>query len=145
MITSQPFWRITSSGVLYCCPIASPLTSNPTPGVKIKKSSSGFASLGPRPRPSIRRWAINPMTNSLLDLAIRTASSVYSPRARVPLVLISASNRSPRPRGRPTAANPEMTDGPGTGCALVMWDQLAILCTPLEYCRATVFPVVQMA
>lgn len=33
-----------------------------------------------------------------------------------------------------------MTEGPGTGCALVMWDQLAILCTPLEYCNATVFP-----
>lgn len=33
-----------------------------------------------------------------------------------------------------------MMDGPGTGCAFVMCDQLAILCTPLEYCRATVFP-----
>lgn len=31
-------------------------------------------------------------------------------------------------------------DGPGTGCAFVMCDQLAILCTPLEYCSATVFP-----
>lgn len=31
-------------------------------------------------------------------------------------------------------------DGPGTGFAFVICDQLAILCTPLEYWRATVFP-----
>lgn len=35
-----------------------------------------------------------------------------------------------------------MMDGPGTGCAFVMCDQLAILCTPLEYCNATVLPVI---
>lgn len=34
-----------------------------------------------------------------------------------------------------------MIDGPGTGWALVICDQLAILCTPLEYCKATVFPI----
>jgi hypothetical protein len=33
-----------------------------------------------------------------------------------------------------------MIDGPGTGWALVMCDQLAILYTPLEYCKAAVLP-----
>ena len=30
--------------------------------------------------------------------------------------------------------------GPGRGWALVLWDQEAILWTPEEYCRVTVFP-----
>jgi hypothetical protein len=33
-----------------------------------------------------------------------------------------------------------MMPGPGRGWALVMWDQDAILWTPEEYCRVTVFP-----
>ena len=36
-------------------------------------------------------------------------------------------------QGRPTLANPLIMDGPGTGCALVMCDHVAILCTPEEY------------
>lgn len=34
-----------------------------------------------------------------------------------------------------------MMPGPGRGWALVMWDQEAILWTPEEYCRVTVFPI----
>jgi hypothetical protein len=36
---------------------------------------------------------------------------------------------------------PAIIEGPGTGWALVMCDQLAILNTPLEYCNPTVLPV----
>jgi hypothetical protein len=36
-----------------------------------------------------------------------------------------------------------MIPGPGTGCALVRCDHEAILCTPDEYCRDTVFPVIK--
>lgn len=55
-------------------------------------------------------------------------------------MLISASRSNPRPSGKPTEARPVTIDGPGTGCAFVMCDQEAILCTPDEYWRATVFP-----
>ena len=106
----------------------------------MKSSFSSKDSVSRRPTPSIRRWAMNPKTKSRFARAIRTASSVYSPLASAPLVLISARRRRPRPRGRPTEARPETTDGPGTGWALVICDQDEILCTPAEYCRTTVFP-----
>ena len=35
-----------------------------------------------------------------------------------------------------------MIEGPGTGCALVMCDQEDIRCTPREYCKTTVLPVI---
>ena len=42
------------------------------------------------------------MTKSWLASAAATTSSVYSPRASVPLELISASSSRPRPLGSPT-------------------------------------------
>ena len=58
----------------------------------------------------------------------RTGQSFYdAPAARVPLELISAKRRSPRPFGRPTDFKPSMMPGPGTRWALVMCDQSAIL------------------
>jgi hypothetical protein len=65
---------------------------------------------------------------------------VYEPEAREPFVLISASSSNPRPSGKPTEDKPEIIEGPGIGWAFVICDQLAILYTPLEYCRATVLP-----
>jgi hypothetical protein len=84
--------------------------------------------------------AMKPITKSLAFRAMSSAAWVYAPAARVPSELISARRRRPRPRGRPTDARPPMIEGPGTGCALVMWDQEDIRWTPREYCKITVLP-----
>ena len=73
-----------------------------------------------------------------------TTPAVYDPVASEPFVLISASNSRPRPRGRPIEDRPVIIEGPGTPWALVMCAQDAILCNPLEYWNATVFPAGQM-
>eukprot|EP00958_Prasinococcus_capsulatus_P023082 scaffold3352_cov326-Prasinococcus_capsulatus_cf.AAC.9 len=70
---------------------------------------------------------MKPMTKSLCSSAIFAAAFVYSPLAIVPLELISASRRRPRPFSRPGPLSPSMIPDPGTMCALVMWDQSAIL------------------
>jgi hypothetical protein len=60
---------------------------------------------------------MKPMTKSRCCSAAAATAAVYSPAASVPLLLISASSRQPRPLGPPTALRPSMMPGPGTRCA----------------------------
>mmetsp|Transcript_39014 Transcript_39014/g.96672 ORF Transcript_39014/g.96672 Transcript_39014/m.96672 type:complete len:217 (+) Transcript_39014:362-1012(+) len=135
MMTSLPHSPITLAGVLYCCPRPSPPLPSCTPGVMCTRPRlhSAVHSAG--------RTEINPMTKSGCLAAMATAASVYAPAAMVPSEDISASSSRPRPLGRPTCLRPSMMPAPGTMCALVMWLQSAMRCTPLEYCPTTVLPM----
>mmetsp|Transcript_13769 Transcript_13769/g.51552 ORF Transcript_13769/g.51552 Transcript_13769/m.51552 type:complete len:348 (+) Transcript_13769:209-1252(+) len=135
MITSLPHSFMTNAGVLYCCPIASPPPPSCTPGVIC---TNPFDHVFCHFAESV---LMNPMTKSGCSAAMSIAALVYSPLAMVPLLDISASNKSPRPFCNPTDFNPSIMPLPGTMCAFVMWLQSAILCTPLAYCPTTVLPM----
>ncbi len=80
---------------------------------------------------------INPITKSLLDCAIFTACSVYSPTAKDPSIhllvftitlpeLISANSNNPRSFGLPTSLSPSIIPFPGIIWALTMCAQSAM-------------------